>query len=234
MSDVATAGAVRLASVFGKSFVRPAVRCDRPRDRGRAHANYLTQFLLEPQSWAARGMWQYPPALPNGPAYSPASMSRSRALTKGYRGRIFAIFAVIVVVAAGVLVGVGAALAPAGHAALNIFQSAAATIIAAFGGVLNGVFYFELRVARTASTSTRSRACSTEGRERPPAYRSTLAVSAFSWMNSRRGSTTSPISLVNRSSASSASLTFTCRSERALVSRVVSHSCPGFISPRPL
>ena len=65
-------------------------------------------------------------------------------------------------------------------------------------------------------------------------HTSTLAASAFSWMNSRRGSTTSPISLVNRSSASSTSLTFTCRSERAWTSRVVSHSWPGFISPRPL
>jgi hypothetical protein len=70
-------------------------------------------------------------------------------------------------------------------------------------------------------------------RKRRP-YTSTLAVSAFSWMNSRRGSTTSPISLVKMSSASSASLTFTCSSERALVSSVVSHNWPGFISPRPL
>ena len=69
---------------------------------------------------------------------------------------------------------------------------------------------------------------------RAPPHTSTLAASAFSWMNSRRGSTMSPISLVNRSSASSTSLTFTCSSERALMSSVVSHSWSGFISPRPL
>src|SRR6266850_2292759 len=65
-------------------------------------------------------------------------------------------------------------------------------------------------------------------------HTSTLALSELSWMNSRRGSTTSPISLVKMSSASSTSLIFTCSSERSLVSRVVSQSWPGFISPRPL
>jgi hypothetical protein len=66
------------------------------------------------------------------------------------------------------------------------------------------------------------------------AQTSTLALSELSWMNSRRGSTTSPISLVKMSSASSTSLIFTCSSERASVSSVVSQSCSGFISPRPL
>jgi len=61
-----------------------------------------------------------------------------------------------------------------------------------------------------------------------------LALSELSWMNSRRGSTTSPISLVKMSSASSTSLIFTCSIERSLVSRVVSQSWLGFISPRPL
>ena len=51
--------------------------------------------------------------------------------------------------------------------------------------------------------------------QEPVAYTSTLALSALSWMNSRRGSTTSPISLVKMSSASSTSLTLTCSSERA-------------------
>src|ERR1700675_2638136 len=72
------------------------------------------------------------------------------------------------------------------------------------------------------------------GDGRPFAYTSTLALSELSWMNSRRGSTTSPISLVKMSSASSTSLTLTCSSERALTSRVVCQSCSGFISPRPL
>src|SRR4029077_3234427 len=48
-------------------------------------------------------------------------------------------------------------------------------------------------------------------------YTSTLALSELSWMNSRRGSTTSPISLVKMSSASSTSLILTCNSERASV-----------------
>src|SRR3954468_9328069 len=65
-------------------------------------------------------------------------------------------------------------------------------------------------------------------------HTSTVALSELSWMNSRRGSTTSPISLVKMSSASSTSLIFTCSSERSLVSSVVSQSWPGFISPRPL
>ena len=52
----------------------------------------------------------------------------------------------------------------------------------------------------------------------------TFALSELSWMNSRRGSTTSPISLVKMSSASSTSLILTCKSERSLVSRVVSQS----------
>src|SRR5882724_1733431 len=65
-------------------------------------------------------------------------------------------------------------------------------------------------------------------------YTSTLALSELSWMNSRRGSTTSPISLVKMSSASSTSLIFTCSSDRASMSSVVSQSWLGFISPRPL
>ena len=63
---------------------------------------------------------------------------------------------------------------------------------------------------------------------------STAASRALSWMNSRRGSTTSPISLANRSLASSSCSTETCSRVRALTSSVVSHSCSGFISPRPL
>src|SRR5215469_2125564 len=57
---------------------------------------------------------------------------------------------------------------------------------------------------------------------------------AFDWMKSRRGSTRSPIRVENVSSAESAWLILTCNSERASGSSVVSHSCSGFISPRPL
>jgi hypothetical protein len=53
-------------------------------------------------------------------------------------------------------------------------------------------------------------------------------------MKSRRGSTSSPIRRLKMSSAASTSFTFTCSSERALMSSVVSQSCSGFISPSPL
>ena len=84
----------------------------------------------------------------------------------------------------------------------------------------------------TASREEGRRA--TEAALEPVAYTSTLALSELSWMNSRRGSTMSPISLVKMSSASSTSLIFTCSIVRSLVSSVVCQSCSGFISPRPL
>jgi hypothetical protein len=65
-------------------------------------------------------------------------------------------------------------------------------------------------------------------------YTSTAASNAFSWMNSRRGSTRSPIRRENMSSASSAWATRTCSRVRALESSVVSQSCSAFISPSPL
>jgi hypothetical protein len=68
----------------------------------------------------------------------------------------------------------------------------------------------------------------------PFRYASTLAASALFWMNSRRGSTASPINSSNSTLASSTSLTRTCNSERASMSSVVSHNCSGFISPSPL
>ena len=43
-----------------------------------------------------------------------------------------------------------------------------------------------------------------------------------------------PSAWSNSTLASSTSLMRTCSSERALMSSVVSHSCSGFISPRPL
>ncbi len=65
-------------------------------------------------------------------------------------------------------------------------------------------------------------------------HTSTLAESAFFSMKLRRGSTSSPIRSPNRLLASSTSLIVTFISERALTSSVVSHSCSGFISPKPL
>ena len=58
-------------------------------------------------------------------------------------------------------------------------------------------------------------------------HTSTLAASACSSMNTRRGSTLSPMSSSKMVLASSISLTLTWRSERALVSSVVSQSWLG-------
>jgi hypothetical protein len=60
------------------------------------------------------------------------------------------------------------------------------------------------------------------------------ARSALVSMKSRRGSTSSPISMVNTRSASMASSICTRSRRRTAGSMVVSHSCSGFISPRPL
>lgn len=84
--------------------------------------------------------------------------------------------------------------------------------------------------------SAASRSWRSVGRSKRRALRqtSTLAFSALSWMNSRRGSTISPISLEKISSASPRSPIFTCNNVRLSRSSVVSQSCSGFISPRPL
>src|SRR5690606_12176831 len=67
------------------------------------------------------------------------------------------------------------------------------------------------------------------------AYASILdADSAWVSMNARRGSTSSPISVVKISSAAIASSIFTRSRRRTVGSIVVSHSCSGFISPRPV
>src|SRR3989442_10617778 len=57
---------------------------------------------------------------------------------------------------------------------------------------------------------------------------------AYFTIKSRRGSTSSPISLVKISSASTASSTSTRSSVRVAGFMVVSHSWSGFISPSPL
>jgi len=57
---------------------------------------------------------------------------------------------------------------------------------------------------------------------------------AFFSMKSRRGSTWSPISTVKISSVSTASSMRTCSSVRVSGFMVVSQSCSGFISPKPL
>src|SRR5437763_858672 len=61
-----------------------------------------------------------------------------------------------------------------------------------------------------------------------------VASSACRSMNSRRGSTASPMSVVNMSSASAMSSACTSSSVRFAGSMVVLQSCSGFISPSPL
>src|SRR3546814_790815 len=58
--------------------------------------------------------------------------------------------------------------------------------------------------------------------------------SALVWMNSRRGSTSSPISRSKISCAMSACSASTRSSDRCEGSSVVSHNCSAFISPSPL
>src|SRR5699024_545535 len=57
---------------------------------------------------------------------------------------------------------------------------------------------------------------------------------AFSSINSRRGSTLSPIKILNISSAAIASFEVTCNKVRESGLIVVSHNCSAFISPKPL
>src|SRR5262245_61040470 len=100
-----------------------------------------------------------------------------------------------------------------------------------FGCALGGYYWRKTRFRMdTAAGSSRKSAIERGHRHQT----STLAVSALSWMNCRRGSTRSPINWSKSTLASSTSLIRTCSNDRASVSSVVSHSCSGFISPRPL
>ena len=83
----------------------------------------------------------------------------------------------------------------------------------------------EAKPAKRARSATKRRTASISRLRAPRAFDS---------MNARRGSTSSPISLVKISSAAIPSSTCTRRRRRAAGSIVVSHSCPGFISPSPL
>ena len=65
-------------------------------------------------------------------------------------------------------------------------------------------------------------------------YASMLALRALRSMNSRRGATSSPMSIEKMRSASAASAIDTCFNIRFCGSIVVSQSCSGFISPKPL
>ncbi len=76
------------------------------------------------------------------------SMSRSRFLTKGYRWQVFGTFLLVVIV--GLVVGpiVGIGLRFTGLIGTLIGIQVLQAIISSFNGVLIGVFYYELRVAR--------------------------------------------------------------------------------------
>jgi hypothetical protein len=77
-----------------------------------------------------------------------ASMSRSSFLTKGYRWQVFGTFLLIFV--GGIVLGaiLGMVFVLTGRIGLLISTQALGAIISSFNGVLVGVFYYELRVAR--------------------------------------------------------------------------------------
>lgn len=76
------------------------------------------------------------------------SMSRSAFLTKGYRWQVFGMFLLIAV--GGVILGliVGLIFAFTGKVGLEIAAQAMNAIVSAFNGVIVGVFYYQLRVAK--------------------------------------------------------------------------------------
>jgi hypothetical protein len=76
------------------------------------------------------------------------SMSRSGALTKGYRWQVFGLF--ILIFLGGVVLGiiVGAVFALTGSVGLLIATQAMTAIVSSFNGVLIGVSYYQLRVAK--------------------------------------------------------------------------------------
>ena len=114
-----------------------------------------------------------------------------------------------------------------------------------FGSCIVSCFFFCLRLRGQTETplpfftplrNGQDRSLQTRGA--PPAvispYTSKFAYFAFFSMNSRRGSTCSPIRMLNASSARSASSMVICTITRLAGFMVVSHSWSGFISPRPL
>ena len=83
------------------------------------------------------------------------SVSRSAFLTKGYRWQVFGVFLLILLIFAGVVIlativalvfrltgGVGQVIATRAAGAV------AGTVVSAFNGVIVGVFYYQLRVAK--------------------------------------------------------------------------------------
>jgi uncharacterized membrane protein len=76
------------------------------------------------------------------------SMSRSAFLTKGYRWQVFGMFLLIVV--GGLILAsiVGLVFVFTGKVGLEIASQAMSAIVSAFNGVIVGVFYYQLRVAK--------------------------------------------------------------------------------------
>jgi hypothetical protein len=76
------------------------------------------------------------------------SMSRSAYLTKGYRWQVFGMFLLILV--GGLILGMiaGLVFALTGRIGLAIAAQAMNAIVGAFNGVIVGVFYYQLRVAK--------------------------------------------------------------------------------------
>ncbi len=83
-----------------------------------------------------------------------ASMSRSRFLTKGHRWQVFGMFLLITVVAYGLIGIIGFATGrgflgvASGGGALAIAYNGLMAFVGAFFGILTGVFYYDLRVAK--------------------------------------------------------------------------------------
>lgn len=76
------------------------------------------------------------------------SMSRSAFLTKGYRWQVFGMFLLIVV--GGLILGaiVGLVFAFTGRVGLQVASQAMKAVVGSFYGVIVGVFYYQLRVAK--------------------------------------------------------------------------------------
>jgi hypothetical protein len=78
-----------------------------------------------------------------------ASMSRSAFLTKGYRWQIFGMLLLILVIFAGFFIlAVIAATALTSGGVRLIATQAVGAMVGAFNGVIVGVFYYQLRVAK--------------------------------------------------------------------------------------
>jgi uncharacterized membrane protein len=76
------------------------------------------------------------------------SMARSRFLTKGYRWQVFGLFLLILV--AGILLGALAAMAFVftSRVGLLVATQAIGAVVGSFNGVIVGVVYYQLRVAK--------------------------------------------------------------------------------------